>query len=184
MKRVLFILFLIVTAAALYFFVFKKDEGPQAPRQQPIAVKSHSTGFDKNVDSVLDAYGAVRDAFVEGDSLTAKQKAADMVALLKRLSLDELKKEYDFVVLDTPPIGLVTDGIMAMKRADLSIYVFRANYSKKDFIRSFQRMVTINKFKNIAIILNSLPTSSKTYGYGYYEDKTPQKGIIRKLART
>ncbi len=98
--------------------------------------------------------------------------------------LEDLKKEYDFVVLDTPPIGLVTDGIMAMKRADLSIYVFRANYSKKDFIRSFQRMVTINKFKNIAIILNSLPTTSKTYGYGYYEDKTPRKGIFKKLART
>jgi capsular exopolysaccharide synthesis family protein len=98
--------------------------------------------------------------------------------------LDELKREYDFVVLDTPPIGLVTDGIMAMKRADLSIYVFRANYSKRDFIRSFQRMVTINKFKNIAIVLNSLPTNSKTYGYGYYEDKTPKKGIFTKLVRS
>jgi len=98
--------------------------------------------------------------------------------------LEELKKEYDFVVLDTPPIGLVTDGVMAMKRADLSIYVFRANYSKKDFIRSFQRMVTINKFKSIAVILNSLPTASKTYGYGYYEDKIPSTGIFRKLTRT
>jgi Mrp family chromosome partitioning ATPase len=98
--------------------------------------------------------------------------------------LEDLKKEYDFVVLDTPPIGLVTDGIMAMKRADLSIYVFRANYSKKDFIRTFQRMITINKFKNVATVLNSVPTTSKTYGYGYYEDKTPQKGIFKKLSRT
>jgi len=93
MKRILFILFLAVTAAALYFFVFKKEDGPQAPKQQPIAVKAHSTGFDKNVDSVLEAYGAVRDAFVEGDSLTAKQKAGDMAILLGRLSLDELKKD-------------------------------------------------------------------------------------------
>lgn len=98
--------------------------------------------------------------------------------------LEDLKKEYDFVVLDTPPIGLVTDGIMAMKRADLSIYVFRANYSKKDFIRTFQRMITINKFKNVATVLNSVPTTSKTYGYGYYEDKTPQRGIFKKLSRT
>lgn len=93
MKRILFILVLLVIAVALYFFVFKADDGPQGPKQQPIAVKSHSAGFDKNVDSVLDAYGAVRDALVEGDSLTAKQKAADMVALLKRLNLDELKKD-------------------------------------------------------------------------------------------
>lgn len=93
MKRIIFILVLLLTAVALYFFVFKKEDGPQAPKQQPIAVKAHSTGFDKNVDSVLDAYGAVRDAFVEGDSLTAKLKAGEMAALLGRLNLEELKKD-------------------------------------------------------------------------------------------
>ena len=98
--------------------------------------------------------------------------------------LEELKKEYDYVVLDTPPIGLVTDGIVAMKRADLSIYVFRANYSKKEFISTLQRMVNINKFTNLAIVLNSLPTSTKTYGYGYYEDKIPPKNLFKRLVRT
>ena len=47
--------------------------------------------------------------------------------------LDDLKKTYDYIILDTPPVGLVTDGIMAMKQADISIYIFRANYSKKHF---------------------------------------------------
>lgn len=93
MKRLLFAGSLALIAFILYFFVFKKDEGPQAPKQQPITVKAHSSGFDRSVDSVLEAYGAVRDAFVEGDSLSAKQKAADMVTLLSRLSLDELKKD-------------------------------------------------------------------------------------------
>ncbi len=93
MKKVIFILVLVVAAFALYWFKFRGSDTPEAPKQQPITVKSHSTGFDKNVDSVLLAYGAIRDAFVEADSLTAKQKAADMVALLNRLSLDELKKD-------------------------------------------------------------------------------------------
>lgn len=93
MKKILFIVVLVVAAAALYFFVFKKEEAPEGPKQQPITVKSHSTGFDKNVDSVLDAYGVIRDAFVEADSLGAKNAAGAMVALLNRLSLDELKKD-------------------------------------------------------------------------------------------
>lgn len=85
--------------------------------------------------------------------------------------LDELKKHYDFIILDTPPVGLVTDGIMAMRRADISIYVFRANYSKKDFLHNFLRIVNINKFSNITMLLNALPaTGSKSYGYGYYEE--------------
>jgi capsular exopolysaccharide synthesis family protein len=85
--------------------------------------------------------------------------------------LDELKQHYDFIILDTPPVGLVTDGIMAMRRADISIYVFRANYSKKEFLQNFRRIVTINKFSNITMLLNALPsTGGRSRGYGYYEE--------------
>jgi tyrosine-protein kinase Etk/Wzc len=85
--------------------------------------------------------------------------------------LDELKKNYDFIILDTPPVGLVTDGIMAMRRADVSIYVFRANYSKKEFLHSFRRIVNINKFTNVTTVLNAVTsTGGKSNGYGYYEE--------------
>jgi Mrp family chromosome partitioning ATPase len=84
--------------------------------------------------------------------------------------LHDLKKAYDFIILDTPPVGLVTDGIMAMKHADVSLYVFRANYSKKEFLDNLQRIININKFSNITTLLNAVSTRGKTYGYGYYED--------------
>jgi capsular exopolysaccharide synthesis family protein len=85
--------------------------------------------------------------------------------------LEELKKKYDFIILDTPPVGLVTDGIMAMKHADVSIYIFRANYSNKDFLTNLKRIISINKFSNVTTLLNALPSTSKRgYGYGYYED--------------
>lgn len=88
--------------------------------------------------------------------------------------LNELKEKYDFILLDTPPVGLVTDGIMAMKHADVSVYVFRANYSRKEFIHNLQRIVRINKFSNITAVVNALPATSETaYGYGYYEDRKP-----------
>ena len=90
--------------------------------------------------------------------------------------LEELKKAYDFVVIDTPPVGLVTDGIMAMKRADLSIYVLRANYSKKEFVNTLNRISSIHKLTNLAVVLNALPATGKTYGYGYYEDRPKRKG--------
>lgn len=84
--------------------------------------------------------------------------------------LEELKKNYDYIILDTPPVGLVTDGIMAMKRADISIYIFRANYSRKEFLFNLQRINHINKFSNITALLNALPAGNKRYGYGYYEE--------------
>jgi tyrosine-protein kinase Etk/Wzc len=90
--------------------------------------------------------------------------------------LEELKTEYDFIVIDTPPVGLVTDGIMAMKRSDLSIYVVRANYSKKEFLNNLNRLTSIHRLTGLSVVLNALPSSSKSYGYGYYEDSPKQKG--------
>jgi capsular exopolysaccharide synthesis family protein len=84
--------------------------------------------------------------------------------------LADLKKHYDYIILDTPPVGLVTDGIMAMKHADICIYVFRANYSKKDFLINLKRIISVNKFRNITTVLNAIHSNGKTYGYGYYEE--------------
>jgi tyrosine-protein kinase Etk/Wzc len=94
--------------------------------------------------------------------------------------LEELKAAYDFVVIDTPPVGLVTDGIIAMKKSDVSIYVVRANYSKKEFIGTLNRVVGIHKLNNLSVVLNSLPTTGKTYGY--YEEK-PTKRSWRTLLK-
>lgn len=90
--------------------------------------------------------------------------------------LHEIQQEYDFVLIDTPPVGLVTDGIMAMRKSDLSIYVVRANYSKKEFLKNIERIVAVNKLNNVAIVLNALSHSGKAYGYGYYEDKSVKGG--------
>ncbi len=92
--------------------------------------------------------------------------------------LDDLKKKYDYIILDTPPVGLVTDGIMAMKQADISIYIFRADYSRKTFVQNLQRIININKFSNITTVLNALPsTGEQRYGYGYYEEPANKKWI-------
>jgi capsular exopolysaccharide synthesis family protein len=97
--------------------------------------------------------------------------------------LSDLKHHYDYIIMDTPPVGLVTDGIMAMKRADVSIYIFRANYSKKEFLSNLNRIININKFSNITTLLNAVPVSDKkNYGYGYYEEshKRGIKSLFRK----
>jgi capsular exopolysaccharide synthesis family protein len=97
--------------------------------------------------------------------------------------LEDLKKHYDYIILDTPPVGLVTDGIMAMKRADISLYIFRADYSRKTFVYNLQRIININKFSNITTVLNALPsTGEQRYGYGYYEEPR-NKSWLNKLMK-
>jgi len=57
-----------------------------------------------------------------------------------------------------------------MRHADVSLYVFRADYSRKEFLHNLTRIININKFSNITTLLNAVTTRGKTYGYGYYED--------------
>ena len=91
--------------------------------------------------------------------------------------LNELKAMYDIIILDTPPIGLVTDGVLAMKKADLPLYVVRADYSKKIFAKTLNRLIQVNRFNNLAVILNSVKTGKQYgYGYGYYEEDNKRNG--------
>jgi capsular exopolysaccharide synthesis family protein len=84
--------------------------------------------------------------------------------------IDSLKEKFDFVILDTPPSGLVTDAIMAMKKSDISIYIIRANYSKKEFLEHVNRLKQLHHFPKMSIVLNALPVNTKGYGYGYYDE--------------
>ena len=104
--------------------------------------------------------------------LAAGPKPPNPSELLLGKSFDELLlklgKKFDVIILDTPPVGLVTDGILAMQRADLSIYVFRADFSKKSFVNSLNNLVKTNQFKNLSVIVNSVKyTRGYGYGYGY-----------------
>ncbi|WP_298150115.1 exopolysaccharide transport family protein [Flavobacterium sp.] len=85
-------------------------------------------------------------------------------AMIKMLDL--LKKEYDYIVLDTPPIGLVSDALELAPYSDIILYVIRQNFTKKDMITLLNTRYKRNEIDNVSIILNSFESKAK-YGYGY-----------------
>lgn len=104
------------------------------------------------------------------DFISAGPTPPNPSELILRTEFDELLKEmhkiYDVIFIDSPPVGLVTDGIIIMKKADLPIYVVRAEYSKKGFEKNINRLVTKNGFRKLSVILNGFDSSMR-YGYGY-----------------
>ncbi|WP_457598150.1 GumC family protein [Hydrogenimonas sp.] len=85
----------------------------------------------------------------------------------KRL-VKTLMTEYDYVLLDSPPIGLVTDAMIVMRMSDISLILLRAEYSKRDFLKSINHFVEEHELK-AGIILNGVKASSRSaaYGFGY-----------------
>lgn len=78
-----------------------------------------------------------------------------------------LKKDYDCIVLDTPPIGLVTDGVVLMKNADISLFVVRHNYTKIKSLSIVNNLHHQKIIQNLNIIINDFSYEDNSYGYGY-----------------
>ena len=79
----------------------------------------------------------------------------------------ELNKTYDYVIIDTPPIGLVTDGVILMQNADVNLYVVRHNYSKTSALNVINNLYRQKQVENVHIIINDFKHTSSGYGYGY-----------------
>ncbi len=68
--------------------------------------------------------------------------------------------------LDTPPIGLVSDARFILDLCDISLYVLRDGYSKKEFINNIN-ILKREGIKGLGIVFNDIKASRKGYGYGY-----------------
>lgn len=80
--------------------------------------------------------------------------------------LDLLKKEYDYIILDTPALGLVSDIYLLWELIDLNLFVLRRDTSKIKYIQDFESKVpTIGKVKNY-LVYNGAQQKSHKYGYG------------------
>ena len=81
--------------------------------------------------------------------------------------LSDLKERYDIILIDNPPVGIVSDGIHILAQADIPIYVFKANYSKRIFAERVDELFKVQKLKNLNVILNGTENNNSIYGYGY-----------------
>lgn len=82
------------------------------------------------------------------------------------LMFEELKKEYDYIIVDTAPVSLVTDTLLISKNADSFIYVVRANYLHKPMLKTLEVLHREKKLPNLCVLLNDTNTVNG-YGYGY-----------------
>ena len=101
-------------------------------------------------------------------------------------------RNYDFIILDTPPIGLVADTLSIAKHADLNIFVVRQNYTNKNSLKYINDIHTEQKIENLCLLINDVNMLNnygyrygaygQKYGYGYYDDEERiEKNIFKRF---
>lgn len=105
------------------------------------------------------------------DILAAGLIPPNPTELLARPSLDAifdiLKEEYDYVIVDTAPVGLVTDTIQIGRVCDVTVFVCRADYTPKTAFEFINKLSEDGKLPNVCVLINGIDMSKKKYGYYY-----------------
>lgn len=136
----------------------------------PLLVKDHLTAADVHDQISKSGINANLDLLLAGPippnpaELLARHTMGEVIGLLEQ--------EYDYVILDTAPLGLVTDTLLIAKYANVTCYVTREDYTPKSNMALLNSLVDEGKLQNVCVILNAVDMSKKKngyyYGYGRY----------------
>mgnify|MGYP003584351651 FL=1 len=124
----------------------------------------HPSSFNKNLDVIY--------------SGSIPPNPTDLLSNGKyEVLIETLKEKYDYIILDTAPLMLVTDSFLISEVADITLYVTRSKYTEKSLIDFANKVMEEKKKKNVAFVLNDVDKDYFGYGnkYGYGYNETEQK---------
>lgn len=168
--------FVAINIAGILAFTGKKVILIDLDMRKPKIHKGFGVKNDIGMSNLLTGEHAIEECFNQSSIdklkfITAGPTPPNPSELILSEKLDEvieeLKKQFDYVVIDNAPVGLVTDGIATLRKADYPIYVFRTNYSDKHFIQNLIRLKNESQITKLTAILNDVDLSKKQYGYNY-----------------
>ena len=80
---------------------------------------------------------------------------------------DELRKRYDYVIIDSAPVAMVSDTFLLNRIANITVFVSRACYTTTDLATGIQQIQEQDRLPNIITVLNGVKANNVGYGYGY-----------------
>ena len=121
---------------------------------QDIEAQIVNSGVNKNLDILM--AGPIPPNPAE---LIARQSLDDIMA--------QLREHYDYILIDTAPVGLVSDTLQISRIADATVYLCRADYTPKSSFDLINALNHDKKMPKMSIVLNGVDLSKKKYGYYY-----------------
>ncbi|HEY4787549.1 MAG TPA: polysaccharide biosynthesis tyrosine autokinase, partial [Bacteroidales bacterium] len=110
-----------------------------------------------------------------------------------KVLFEELKNRYDYILVDTPPIGMVADALLLLNYSDVNIFIVRQNYTLKKVLAQLMQTLKKRGINNMNIVLNDIRLDHRygmynygyayNYGYGYIDENSPRKKIKKRIRK-
>ena len=95
--------------------------------------------------------------------------------------LESVKTRFDYIIIDTPPIGILSDGLELMDKCDVNIFIARENYTLKKHIADLNNIYAQRNVNNLALLFNAVNYSKAEYGgYGKYYNNYYKTSLTKK----
>lgn len=131
-------------------------------------VTTYLSGQEKDLSSLIHPSGLNPSLYVLPAGPMAPNPNELLMAPTMEHMMLELRKEFDYIIIDSAPIGIVSDTFLVMRFSDLQILVTRANYSARRSLRVLHQAVAQGKFSKVYIVLNGVDMGSGSYLYRRY----------------
>ncbi|MEL6923439.1 MAG: AAA family ATPase [Bacteroidota bacterium] len=99
------------------------------------------------------------------------------------LLLETARKEFDYVIIDSPAVGLVSDYLLISPLIDVHLFVLRRNFSKMAFVSEYEELRRKGNMQHAFFVLNDVPRGSMKYGNSYYNklDDNNKSVVLRSI---
>lgn len=162
---------------------------PKLDEYFKITSKYGVTHFIKNNDLVVDDLINKIDKVPNLDVINSGLILPNFIDIIKNNRLNELiaqlKERYDYVIIDSAPVGLVSDTLLLNSIADLCLYVVRADYLDKRLLEVPEKLKKDKRFKDMILLLNDVDMNNFKYGYGnaynYVGNQNSKSNVLSKL---
>lgn len=131
-----------------------------------LGLTNYLSSNDKSVQDFIIKHEGYENFYILPSGIIPPNPAELLMGKKVDQLFEELKKQYDYVIVDTAPVSLVTDTLLVAKNADTFVYVMRANVLEKRMLSIANTFYKEKKLPNMCIVLNDTD-STKGYGYGY-----------------
>ncbi len=140
------------------FFKIKSEQG----------MTNYLSGNEVSLDSIIYPSGIHKELFVLPAGPVPPNPAEQLEKEKLRVAFDYLRKQFDYIIVDSAPVGMVSDTLSLGKITDFTLYVCRLNYTPKKALSIIRDLESGGQLNRISILVNGYNMSDDKYAYGKY----------------
>ncbi|MCX2574010.1 GumC family protein [Pedobacter sandarakinus] len=132
-----------------------------------IGFSNYTISSDMRVSDIIKPLSINKNMFIISSGPLPPNPAETLMSEKTPSLIQDLKAKFDYIIMDAPPVGIITDAQLLSAYADVTIYLVRQKVTQKNQLAIVEDLYKNNKMKNIGIVVNDIVSKYYGYGYGY-----------------